>query len=44
MKKTLQVILAVLEIVTYTMGILVSTKTLLTLAHSEENESTADEA
>lgn len=45
MKKTLQVILAVLEIVTYTLGIVVWTKNLMiNLTHSDENESTADEA
>ncbi len=43
MKKTLQVVIAVLEIVTYTIGILVSARTLVALAHSDE-ESTADEA
>ena len=40
MKKTLQVILAVLEIVTYTLGIVVWTKNLINLTHSDENEST----
>ena len=44
MKKTLQVILAVLEIVTYTLGIVVCKKNLINLTHSDENESTADEA
>ena len=44
MKKTLQVILAVLEIVRYTLGIVVWTKNLINLTHSDENESTADEA
>ena len=36
MKKTLQVILSVLEIVMYTTGILVSAKTFVELAHSDE--------
>ena len=42
MKKTLQVILSVLEIVMYTTGILVSAKTLV--AHSDECENNTEEA
>ena len=44
MKKTLQVILSVLEIVMYTTGILVSAKTLVELAHSDECENNTEEA
>ena len=44
MKKTLQVILSVLEIVMYTTGILVSAKPLVELAHSDECENNTEEA
>ena len=44
MKKTLQVILSELEIVMYTTGILVSAKTLVELAHSDECENNTEEA
>ena len=44
MKKTLQVILAVLEIVKYTLGIVVWKTHMLNLTHLDEKESTDDEA